>query len=318
MEVGVSNKIEIVLYPDRAKNYLVTTAVGEPYSSDFKTYMLPSWEAYCKKYGIGLAIVTKELILTNDKYYKNINWQKWLIGSEFLTLDNGVNNICYLDTDFLISPLAPNIFKFHNEEKINVVSLRRNLPFNYDVVLKKVAFFRNKFYDKKYPLDSGLFISIDDLYGHHNLEVPKIADETCAGMYVINVKKYAKFFEEAFYLYPRNTKSITNGGDQTHFNYHVLNSKVNFLSYKFQAIWVFEQAMKYPFLYDKPNSELINKCIETVLCDNYFLHFAGSWFESSMWKNDNILTNETIKLMEDFSLYLSKDVLGSPLGKIAP
>ena len=107
-----------------------------------------------------------------------------------------MNNICHLDTDILISPIAPNIFEFHKEDKISVVSLRKNLPFSYDLALKKTAFFRNKYYDQKYPLDSALFISVNDLYSHHDLEVPKIADETCSGVYVFNCNKYSDFFEK--------------------------------------------------------------------------------------------------------------------------
>ena len=317
MVVGVCKKIQIVLKPNKYKNYITTTAIGEPYISDFKKYSMPSWKEYCKKFGLGLAIVIEDLVDPNDKYYKKANWQKFLVGKELQVIDDSVNNICHLDTD-IISPIAPNIFEFHKDNKISVISLRKNLPFSYDIALKKMAFFRHKYYDQKYPLDSALFISIDDLYKHHDLEVPKIADETCSGVYVFNAKKYSDFFEEIFYSYTQDIDTITNGGDQTHFNYHVLNNDVHFLSYKFQAIWVFEQAIKYSFLYDKPSNDMINKCVESVLLDNYFLHFAGSWHESNMWKNDNILNKESISLIQNFASYLNKEVTGNPIGVVKP
>tara|TARA_B110000263_G_C15282520_1_gene499023 strand:+ start:476 stop:1432 length:957 start_codon:yes stop_codon:yes gene_type:complete len=315
---GVSKNIEVILHSDSNNNYITTTAIGEPYSSDFKRYSMPSWKSYCKKYGLGLAIVTKELISTDDKYYKKVNWQKFLVGTELKTLDILVNNICHLDTDILISPIAPNIFDFHHDDKISVISLRKNLPFSYGDALKKIAYFRNKYYDHKYPLDSALFISVNDLYSHHNLNVPKIADETCSGVYVYNSNKYSDFFENFFYSYTQDIDTITNGGDQTHFNYHVLNRDVNFLSYKFQAIWVFELATKYSFLYDNPTSGMIKKCIEATLLDNYFLHFAGAWHESNMWKIDDILNKENAITFQNFYQYSTQEVSGAPIGMIKP
>jgi len=312
------NNIKVILKPDSKNNYITTTAIGVKYLDDFEKFSMPSWITYCKRFGIGLAVVVENLLDVNDKYFKKANWQKFLVGKELQTIDKSVNNICHLDTDIIISPLAPNIFEFHNESKISITSLRKNLPFSYDVTLRKIAFFRNKFYDQKYPLDSVLFISLEDLYKYHNLKVPKIADEVCSGMYVYNAKKYSDFFEELFYKYPSDIDTLTNGGDQTHFNFHVLNNKVNYLSYKFQAIWVFEQASKYHFLYDNPNSDLIKKCIESSLLDNYFLHFAGSWHESNMWKNDEILNNDSSILMQDFIFYLNRRLLGEPVGMTRP
>ena len=314
----MENNIKVILKPNKNRNYIATTAIGEPYISDFTKYSMPSWIEYCNKFGLGLAVVVADLISPNDKYYKKANWQKFLVGRELKNIDSLVNNICHLDTDIIISPSAPNIFEFHDNTKISVTSLRRNLPFSYDIALKRMAFFRKKFYDQKYPLDSALFISIDNLYHYHGLEVPNIADETCSGVYVFNVQKYSDFFEKIFYSYTQDIDTITNGGDQTHFNYHVLNTEVNFLSYKFQAIWVFEQAMKYPFLYDNPDDSIINKCIESSLLDNYFLHFAGSWHESNMWKNDKILNKKNISCIQNFSTYLNTEVTGSPIGIIKP
>ena len=314
----MKNNIKVILKPNRNRNYITTTAIGEPYISDFTKYSMPSWIEYCNKFGLGLAVVVADLISLNDKYYKKANWQKFLVGRELKNIDGLVNNICHLDTDIIISPSAPNIFEFHDNTKISVISLRRNLPFSYDRALKKMAFFRSKFYDKKYPLDSALFISIDNLYKYHDLEVPKIADETCSGVYVFNAKKYANFFEKIFYSYTQDIDTITNGGDQTHFNYHVLNNKVNFLSYKFQAIWVFEQAIKYSFLYDNPSDDIINACIKSNLLDNYFLHFAGSWHESNMWKNKDIVTQKDKQFFLDYNNYLDAKVSGQPKGVVKP
>jgi hypothetical protein len=314
----MSDKIVILNKPDKCSNYLVTTAIGEPYFSNFKKYIMPSWMDYCQKFNLGLAIVTNDLIERSDKYYKKANWQKFIVARELRSLDPLVNNLCHLDTDIIISPLAPNIFDFHSDDSISVISLRKKLPYSHAMALRRMAFFRNKYYDSKYPLDSVLFSTIDDLYKNNELNVPKIADEVCSGVFVYNVSRHLDFFEKTFFSVDKNVKTLTNNGDQTHFNYYVLNAKVKFLSYKFQTMWVFEQAMKYSFLYENSDKEMIKKCIRSSLLDCYFLHFAGSWHESDMWKNDNILNAENVDLMQNFSSYLDTKVTGNPVGMVRP
>ena len=148
---------------------------------------------------------------------------------------------------------------------------------------------------KKYPLDSALFISLNDLYKYHDLRPQK--DECCAGLFLFNLKRFSKKMENWFYKYDKNVTSITNNGDQTHFNFHVQNEKLDYwLDYRFQASWNYEMAWNYPFLYKKDynRSKVIKDCIETSLLNNFFLHFAGNWPESKMWKTKNVL-NEVSK-----------------------
>ena len=318
MGAGVSNKIVILNEPTGCNNYLVTTAIGEPYFSNFKHFTMPSWLDYCKNFNLGLAVVTSDLIERNDKYYKKANWQKFIVAKELKKLDPLVKNICHLDTDIIISPLAQNIFDFHSDDSISVISLRNGLPYSYNMALRRIAFFRNKYYDKKYPLDSVLFSTIDDLYKNNGLDVPKIADEVCSGVFVYNVSKYLEFFEKIFFSVDRNVKTLTNDGDQTHFNHYVLNENVKFLSYKFQTIWVFEQAMKYNFLYKHSDKKIIKKCIKSSLLDCHFLHFAGSWHESEMWKNNDNIIQEDKQVFTDFKNYLDIEVSGQPRGMIKP
>ena len=41
----------------------------------------------------------------------------------------------------------------------------------------------------------------------------------------------------------------------------------------------------YPFLYYNSDKKLVQLCIEASIMNNYFLHFAGSSFESRMIDN---------------------------------
>ena len=112
------------------------------------------------------------------------------------------------------------------------------------------------------------------------------------------------------------------GGEQIFLN-HLVQSKglVDWLEYRFQAMWTYEMANKYPFLYsDYPNDlTLIKQCIEASLFTNYFLHFAGSWHEGKMWEQVKVLdTPETLAMFSAFDEYMKMPVTGKPKGSIKP
>ena len=310
-----------IILKSKKKNYLVTIAIGKKYYKSWEKYSSETWIKYCKRHSLGLIVFTDHLISKKNKLWKKPTWQKFLIGffvKNFLYKLN-IKNICYLDTDILINPYAPNIFDSYNNKKIAVVSIRTGMPYPFLEVRKKIAFLRRSFYSKKYPLDSSLFISLKNLYKFHNMKVQK--NEACAGLFVFNVKSHSEKFYDWFFKYNKDIKTITNGGDQTHFNFHVQNEKLDqWIDYRFQALWNYEMAWYYPYLYEKRSCTNLNKknAIEATLFKNYFLHFAGSWPESDMWKTKNILKDK--KLLKNYNFYfnyLKKKVLGKPKGQIS-
>ena len=165
-------------------NALVTLAFGGKYLDYWQSNAANNWKRYCDFHDLGLIVIDSPLCPDSDKNWKKAHWQKLLVG-EFLSekLPN-INNICFLDSDILINPLSPNIFDNYNSSTIALTSLRKNLPYPYDDVLRRMAFLRHTHHDSKYPLDSALFISTADLYSYHNL--PAMHDVACTGLIVFN------------------------------------------------------------------------------------------------------------------------------------
>lgn len=277
--------------PKKNKNYIITIAIGKKHIKDWKRYALPSWKYYCDRHDIGLVYYNKFLDNEKSQCFKTPTWHRLLIGKFlFLNFKSKIENVCFLDTDIIISPIAPNVFQNFDNKCVGLISVRKNLPESFDLITKKIAVFRKKFLDTSYPLKGILNYSLEELYKIHNLKTQK--DEFCAGVFLFNLKRYNDFFYKIYFLYKKNTWSITRGGCQTHLNYHLQSSKkvrIQRLNYKFQAIWLYEMALKYPFLYlkkYKSDQKLIARCIESSLLENHFLHFAGSLFEGQMWKNN--------------------------------
>ena len=80
-------------------------------------------------------------------------------------------------------------------------------------------------------------------------------------------------------------------------------------------------AWKYPFLYDygREDEILIRKCIEATLYQNHFLHFAGSWHESNMWKLGGFLCSDIEKTKNAlYHSYCQRPLTGMPMGMVRP
>ncbi len=287
-----------ILKQSESLNYIVTIAIGDQFYQEWADYILPSWLLYCEKYSLGLVVLEKELIERSHPKWKKATWQKLLIGRAFVKNDIDVNNICFLDADILVNPFSPNVFDYHDDDKISVVSQTKT-SFEYFKVLKKIAFHRNRYLSSDYPLDSALFMSKEKYYKYHDLAPQQ--DIFCAGFFIFNVNIFSDIMEKWFLKYPSNVETLTNGGDEPILNYEFQNyGKIKWLDCKFQAIWSYEMAEKYPFLYqDMENKELVKKCVKASLQQNYFLHFAGKW-EGDAYKDSNIMSNDFLAELQDF------------------
>jgi len=279
--------------------------------------------SYCARHGIGLVVFDSELDSDTPEnlHYKKANWQKYLIPQKLEHAGIDYDRVLFLDADILINPFAPNIFDSCPKGHIGIVS-KRSIPMPYEEVLRRIAFYRNTFYSQSYPLDSALFIGLERLYGCH--ELPVQPEEFCSGLFLFD-RQDSELIQSVYYKYKRDIQSITNNGDQTHANYVIQSSgKAHFLDYRFQAIWIYEMAWYFPHLYqyrdeyDAHRSSFID-AIKSTLSRNYFLHFAGRWYETQLWSELCLEPDAGwLDLQLRFHDYLQIPVAGEPVGMIRP
>lgn len=312
--------VKVYIEPTTSGNILSTVVIGDKYLDSWMKNALPSWINYCKKYQIGLIVFEKDILDKKNEKWKKANWQKLLIGSEIYKRKIDITNVCYLDSDILISPLAKNIFLNYNKETICVVSQIKNLPQPLDLTLRRLAFLRHTNWDRNYPLDSALFMPPEEIFKFHNL--PSYNDYICTGFFIFNIVNHQDLLKKWFDKYDKNIDSITGGGEEPYLNYELFNwGKLSWLPYEYQALWTYEVAWKYPFLfnYGKNDQNLIRKCIESSLYTNNFLHFAGSWNECEMWKIGGFFDDESATdELKEYLNYLDTPVFGNPQGVIRP
>jgi len=310
--------MKVMIDPGPSGNVIATIAIGEAYYHAWESCALPTWRLYCERHGLGLVVADDDLIARDNPVWKKATWQKLLLADTLRRVAPAVTSVCYIDTDFLVNPWAPSIFDGYNPSRIGMVSFRHNTPYPLEAVLRRMAFLRHSQYSNSYPLDSSLFISLERLYAFHGL--PAQPDEACAGLLVFNVTHHADVMRGWFGKYDQRIESVTGGGDQTHVNYEVQNAGlVQWLDYRFQAMWTLEMAWKYPFLYESRWNDpaLVRACVEGSLFTNYFLHFAGSWHESDMWQVADVLGSPEVQArFAAFQAYEQTPVTGEPVGVI--
>ena len=140
-------------------------------------------------------------------------------------------------------------------------------------------------------------------------------------MFLFNLKAHSSMMSEWFYKYLSDMPTITGGGEEAHINFEIQSyQKVQWLPYEYQALWTYECAWRYPFLfsYGLNDNDLIRACIRSSLYVNHFLHFAGSWNECQMWKLDSIFSPFDLDELDNYQLYLNTPVSGKPVGMIRP
>jgi len=306
--------------PGKSGNVLATIAIGDAYLKPFMEYAFATWEMYCKRHDLGLILFDDHLVEASHPKWKNPFWQKLLIPQAVVDSGLKIENICHLDTDILVNPTAPNIFESHDPRKVGLISQMQRLPYERHDILRRIAFLRNRYLSNRYPLDSILFASLDQLYKFSSLATqPDIA---CTGVFIFNPKFHTEVFANFFNKFDETVVTPDSGGEELHFNYLVQSQGLDeWLDYKFQAVWIYEVAWKFPFLYGESrlNLEIVRQCIESSLFTNYFLHFAGPWHESQFWKQVKVFSDtDSLSMFKDFNEYMKIPVTGTPKGSIKP
>lgn len=302
---------------------LATIVIGEKYLSNWETFSRASWLRFAKQFNIGIIALTQDLLDIRSHDYKNPAWQKLLLPQLIKEHWPNVDSVCLMDSDILISPMAQNIFEMLGKDQIAVVSQESRLPYDLTEVKRRIAFYRNRFYSEKYPLDSILFASPEQIF--NLLGLPPQKDYFCSGIILVDIA-LAEFFSKSFYDISNQqfAKSNDLAWEEPFINYLVQSSgKVKWLDYGFQTLWTYEMAWKYPFLYelgpDISRSDLTRKCVENTLLSCSFLHFAGTWYESKAWEFSQLSQEKGFsRLLYEYVDYLDQPVTGLPLGKILP
>ena len=268
----------------RSDTVLVSLVAGEAYRESFVRWYLPSWQRYCERHGFDLFLLDAPIDRNVALSVKSIHWQKLLVPS--LPNLKGYDRLVWLDADILVNDaLAPDVARGVPEDRIGVVDAtgwmtERDDVFNHYgrfILLDALAMTATR---GRYGKDAARLVVADmtiaDMYRLKGL-VPPCDRFVNTGVFVCSPRRHGDFLFDVYLRYERDLWDFENSA----MSWEILRSGAHhFLDPRFNAVWIWEAARHYPFLYDlefyNANPELVRRCVNTCFRNNYFLHFAGT------------------------------------------
>ncbi len=300
--------------------WIVSTAVGGSYFSQWLSAVSSTWVEYAMRHGLGIAVFVSDIDQDSEQP-RHGAWQKLLAPRALASMLNRDVRCLLLDTDVLISPRASNIFELVEPKSIGVVSQQKNLPLEYLTLRRRIAFLRQRFLDQSFPLASGLVALPQDLLRMAGLEVHE--DYFCSGVVVLDSRHHADLFADWYFRAPSSEEySQVDWGEQLWLNHCVQGrGDVQWLDYKWQALWLYEVAAYFPFLYaDRVHSEVAQWCLAASLLRNNFVHLAGRWEQELLEAWTPILPRGAVfgEVAIELEAHEKLSAPGIPQGVIAP
>ncbi len=292
------------------------TVIGSEYRALFDRVSLPSYRAYCEKYQIGLLILNEYVRphhVNLHPYNIDPGYQRLLVPSLIKSKFPQYEFLCDVDADCIPSHQGRDIFDQCVLAKgtINLVlplpstSTRQQLG-------KKIALLRKTFQQSNFPLDSLLSGSDEDekrLLGF-DYKGPISTIGTCVSHVDDLARSGSKLYEQISNKFSGYLQNYRNDFYEKHF-------LVNYLPYEFQAIWNYEVAQHYPFLYFEKNLHLEKLCVGALLSRVDMLHFAGSWPENDVFKDGPFLFGDAgSEFYQLLDRYLNEDTKIKSYGRL--
>jgi hypothetical protein len=276
-----AEKIRIIRGDTSSERWLLTTAIGGDYFQRWHRWVRPSWEHHAEEHGLGIAVVVADLF-SNGEPELNGSWQKMLAPRALRDLIGRDIRCALLDTDLYIAPSAASVFDAVPAGNIGVVSQESGLPLPAYELRNRIALLRRRFLDSEFPLNSILNATPRQTFEWAGLA--GFDDYFCAGMFVVDTQAHAEDLAEAYRNSPREEAYDAIGAWEEVWLNHWVQSRADvvWLDYRWHALWIFEVAAHYPFLYSAAASDQLARwCFAASLMRNEFVHLAGRW-ESSL------------------------------------
>ncbi|WP_207476463.1 hypothetical protein [Arenibaculum pallidiluteum] len=264
----------------RSDTVVVSVVCGEAYQQSFRQWYLPTWERYCRRHGFDLFLIEAPIDRNVDLSVKSIHWQKLLVAS--LPPMKRYARMVWIDADILINDgIAPDITAGVPEGSIGVVDATPWMTEADDVFnqygrflfLDALSMSAARGADGRRVVVADM--SVADMYRLKGL-VPPCDRFINTGVFVCSPRLHGDFLFDVYLRYGRDLWDFENSA----MSWEILRSGMqHFIDPRFNAVWIWEAAKHYPFLYDldfyNANHDVVRRCVNACFRNNFFLHFAS-------------------------------------------
>ena len=278
----MKNLVEEVV-KGQSNRALILTVIGDEYRKKIEKIALPNFLHYCHTHELGLLLLNDYVHSADRKlhpYNMDPGYQRLIMPSLVRDLFPQYEYLCDVDVDCIPSLTGRNIFASSklNKGTINLV-MPTPIGNSRQSLGRKISLLRKSFHKADFPLDSLLAGNEEIVKGllGFDFKGPLSTLGTCIG----HVQDLAASGAKLYKL----IGTEFSGYLQTYRNEHYIkNFKVHYLPYEFQAIWNYEMAQYYPFLYFQDDIQLAVECVSATLSRVEMLHFAGAWPENDVFQ----------------------------------
>jgi hypothetical protein len=288
------------LIKSRSKKAIYMVVIGKDYRLHFDCVVLPHVQKYCEKFDIGLFILSDYIdpaAKFNEPYSKDPGYQRLLIPGQISRQFEEYTLLADMDADCIPGYYARDIFALPIQEGYrDRVWFTRPCPAGYtrSSLGRRISLLRKMYHDPEFPLDS--LLAADDEFEKRALGFDFDGEIATLGTCIGHVNSLASCGSLAYEAIKSNfsgyLQNYRNKIFRTYFN-------IGWLPYEYQAIWNYELALYYPFLYSSIDKKLSSLCVRATLSRVDMLHFAGSWPENAIFSSGSF--NES----NDLDVYFS-------------
>lgn len=245
---------------------LVTLTLGSRHRDLWLAHARASWEDYARRHGFDLIAIDTPLDESPRAQARSPAWQKLLILGHPPVRE--YEQVVWLDSDIVIHPQAPSVFERVPLDRVGAVEEFSNpTPQIYLDALRRC------------------YAASDISYGtyarcetrHEFYRVFGFQDGPDAvvhsGVMVFSPVHHRELLEHVYDAYEEKPNLLM---EMRPLSYELVRSgRVHWLDPRFNLIWAFYMAARFPFLFNYPEHPAAGECVRQAFAESYFLHFAG-------------------------------------------
>ncbi len=251
---------------------IVTLTLGENYQRVWQKFCRANWEQYAARHDADLFVFEHDLDDSPRAHARQKSWQKLLVLGQPQV--RAYAQVVWLDADVLIHPRAPWIGEDVPFEKVGAADeYGYPTPAHYHrAILQLYQLWKSRglaYGDNPTPHTFYRVSGFESVFDY----------VVQAGIMVLAPKHHHEIFEHVYFRYEEGNFGGLNA-EMRPLSYELLKADcVYWLAPRWNALWLIEKQLRYPFLFSEVAHPLLAQCLTRALSENYMLHCAGAGHE---------------------------------------
>lgn len=254
----------------RRSRAIVTLTLGESIRHYWECYCRANWEHYAARHDAEVIVFRAPLDDSVRAQARQASWQKLLVLGQAPV--RAYEQVVWMDADILIHPQAAWVGETVPAEQVGATD-----EYAYPTPdLNAIALSQLCALWEKFGISFERNGTAREFYTVAGFD-PSFDRAVQAGVMVVSPRHHREIFESVYYGYEQRQDLNALRTEMRPLSYELVRQNlVTWLDPRWNASWVIEEILNYPFLFLDTNHPLLARCTTHALSQNFFLHFAGT------------------------------------------